>query len=76
MQEEIGVRVEPGRLLMTQTKHDGGLRLFCWSAIIIAGRVTPNPLEIADARWMTPGEIRRASGVLPGTTAILDAIGL
>ena len=76
MQEEIGVRVEPGRLLMTQTKHNGGLRLHCWSASIIEGSVTPNSKEIADTKWMTPDEIRTASGVLPGTTAILDTIGL
>ena len=75
MREELNVVVEPGERLMTQTKHDGQLVLHCWSATIVSGRPTPNPLEVADVRWLTPAEIRSQAGLLPGTTEILDAIG-
>ena len=75
MHEELNVVVEPGERLMTQTKHDGCLVLHCWSATIVSGRPTPNPLEVADVRWLTPAEIRSQAGLLPGTTEILDAIG-
>lgn len=76
MREEILVEVTPGRLLMTQTKHNGALVLHCWSAEIHAGHPTPNPREIADIQWMNPAQVRALHGVLPGTTEILDAIGL
>jgi (d)CTP diphosphatase len=76
MREEVHLEVRPGRHLMTQTKHDGKLVLYCWSAEIISGEARPNPLEVAEIAWMTPQEIRTRDGVLPGTTAILDAIGL
>lgn len=76
MQEEIHVEVEPGELLMTQTKHDGALVLYCWSAMIRSGTPRPNLREIADLRWLTPHEIRTMPQVLPGTTDILDVIGL
>ena len=76
MREEINVDVTPGEYLMTQTKHGGRLVLHCWSAAIPAGEPAPNPAEIAAILWMTPAEIRAKSSVLPGTTAILDAIGL
>lgn len=76
MQEELAIAVEPGELLMTQTKHDGRLVLYCWSAMIVGGQLTANPKEVAEARWMTPGEVRAMAGVLPGTTDILKTIGL
>ncbi|MBN2561581.1 MAG: NUDIX domain-containing protein [Phycisphaerae bacterium] len=76
MREELSLEVEPGEFLMTQTKHEGRLVLHCWSAVIVDGEPIANPKEIAGAVWMTPEEIRRKDGVLPGTTDILDAIGL
>jgi (d)CTP diphosphatase len=76
MSEELNVEVTPGEYLMTQTKHSGRLVLHCWSAAIATGEPTPNPREIAAIVWMTPREIRDKEGVLPGTTAILDALGM
>jgi len=76
VQEELDLEVEPGEHLMTQTKHDGRLVLYCWSASIVCGEPIANPKEIADIVWMTPEEIRAKDGVLPGTTDILNAIGL
>lgn len=74
MQEELSLDVAPGKRLMTQTKHEGRLILYCWSATILSGNPTANPKEIADFRWLTSAEIRAMPGVLPGTTDILDTI--
>ena len=74
--EEVNLEVRPGRHLMTQTKHDGKLVLYCWSAEILGGEPLANPMEVAAIEWMMPEEIRAREGVLPGTTAILDSIGL
>jgi 8-oxo-dGTP diphosphatase/(d)CTP diphosphatase len=76
MREELNLSVRPGEYLMTQTKHDGRLILHCWSATIPEGEPVANPSEVADLAWLTPVEIRAKDGVLLGTTAILDAIGL
>lgn len=76
MREEVHLEIAPGKLLMTQTKHDGRLVLYCWSATILSGEPRPNPSEVAQIEWLTPTEIRTKSGVLAGTTDILDAIGL
>ena len=76
MREELNVEVLPGEYLMTQTKHGGRLVLHCWSATIPSNEPTATPAEIAAILWMTPAEIRAKQGVLPGTTAILDGIGL
>jgi 8-oxo-dGTP diphosphatase len=76
VREEVGLVVRPGRLLMTQTKHAGKLVLYCWSAEILSGELVPHPQEIAEIAWMTPDEVRVKEGVLPGTTDILDSLGL
>lgn len=76
MREELAIEVMPGELLMTQTKHGGRLVLYCWSAAILSGTLTANPLEVAEFRWMTPAEVRSKEGILPGTADILEAIGL
>ena len=76
MREELDLLVQPGKLLMTQTKHEGRLVLYCWSAEIVGGVLAANPKEVAEARWMTPAEVRVMEGVLPGTCEILETIGL
>lgn len=76
LQEELALTVEPGKHLMTQTKHDGRLVLYCWSAKILSGDPTPAPQEVAEFEWMSPGDIRLREKVLHGTTDILDSIGL
>lgn len=73
MHEELSVDVEPGGCVMTQTKHDGGLILYCWSARILRGTPTPNPREIADVRWLSVDAIREMPDLLPGTMEILEA---
>jgi 8-oxo-dGTP pyrophosphatase MutT (NUDIX family) len=74
--EELNLEIEPGELLTTQTKHDGRLILYCWSARMLSPEPRPNPLEVADCAWLTPEEIRAKPGVLPGTAEILEQLGL
>lgn len=76
MREELHLDVRPGRYLTTQVKRDGALVLHCWSASVEGDEPEPNPAEIAEVVWMAPHDIRRWDGVLDGTTAILDVIGL
>jgi len=76
LQEELSLIVEPCKHLMTQTKHDGRLVLYCWSARILSGEPVPSPKEVAEVEWMSPQAVRTRDKVLHGTTDILDLIGL
>ncbi|MBK8270737.1 MAG: NUDIX domain-containing protein [Planctomycetes bacterium] len=75
MREELNAEVTPGELLTTQTKHDGRLILYFWSADLITPEPAPNPREVACIEWLKPDEIRCKEGVLPGTSEVLTAIG-
>ncbi len=76
MREELNADVAPGELLMTQTKHDGRLILYCWSADLLTPEPHPNPAEVAQLAWLTPDEVRGRPGILPGTPEILAHIGM
>ncbi|MBX3396796.1 MAG: NUDIX domain-containing protein [Phycisphaerae bacterium] len=71
MREELDAEILPGRLLMTQTKHEGRLILYCWSAQLLSDSIRPNPREVAQFDWLTPVQIRDKDGILPGTAEIL-----
>lgn len=71
MREELDADVRPGQLLMTQTKHDGRLILYCWSAKLLSDNIRPNPQEVAQFDWLTPAQIREKDGILPGTADIV-----
>lgn len=75
MREELNAEVTPGKLLTTQTKHDGRLILYFWSANMVTPEPVPNPREVACIEWLTGDEIRLKVGILPGTLDVLTAIG-
>ncbi len=59
LQEELGVTVDPGRVLLT-TDHaytDRRVRIAFLEARIVAG--DPVALEVADFRWVSVGELTR-----------------
>lgn len=66
MNEELGARIRPLRRFHVLRKHAGRLVLACWSARLTRGRLRPNPDEVADLRWMTPGQLHG----MPRTRAI------
>src|SRR5262245_8328322 len=59
MREELGLMVQPQQRVFLLRKHSDRLVLHCWTARIVAGDVIPNPAEVAEARWLTPAQIRR-----------------
>lgn len=88
IREELGLLVRPEHRLMVMSKRGGKLLLHWWSATIVGGALAPNPAEVADARWMTPAEIRAwpqtecvpppgsSPHLIVGSVAILDWLGV
>jgi 8-oxo-dGTP diphosphatase len=76
MEEEIAAAVEPCERLMVQTKYDGRLVLYWWSATLLPCELRANPAEVAEMKWLTPEEVRGLPDAIPGTNAIFDHIGL
>lgn len=63
--EELSIRVAPGRHVWSWTSNDGGLELQWWTAEIVNGTIHPDPDEVADWRWVKPVDL----GTLPGLLA-------
>lgn len=88
MNEELGLMVAPIERACTLRKRAGRLVLFCWTAHITGGELTPNPAEVSDARWVTPRVLRTwpitrvampdggAPHLIAGSLTILNRLGL
>jgi 8-oxo-dGTP diphosphatase len=72
MAEELGITVRPVEQVWRWTREDGKLLLDWWRVEAGSDRLRPNPAEVAEARWLTPAEIRKLPDVLPGLLEFLD----
>ena len=72
MAEELGLSVQPVERIWRWSGRDGKLVLDWWLVEASGDRLEPNPAEVAEARWMTPAEIRQIPEVLPGLLEFLD----
>ena len=72
--EEVGGLISPVRRIWEYLRPDGRLRLYWWSAELLAGELQPNPAEIAELRWCTPAEMRALPGLLPNNLEFLDHV--
>lgn len=74
MQEELNVDVTPGELLMVMKNPERKLVLYCVAATLNGHEPRPNPAEVAQCKWLTPDEIERMDGFLPGTMEIVRKV--
>lgn len=74
MREELGIRVRPGRRVWTWHREHPPLDLHCWTADLLDADVHPNPIEVAEVRWLTGDEIRALPGLLPSCTDLLNVL--
>ncbi len=63
--EELGLEVRAIQEVWTCTTDDGRYRLRWWLARIVGGELTPDPLEVTEARWVTPDEYLALSPGFP-----------
>ncbi len=73
LREELDVTVVPCRELWQWIRPDGQLLLYWWLADLSESeRVTPNPAEVAEARWVTASEFHTLHPVLESNLLFLE----
>ncbi|MFQ5489470.1 MAG: NUDIX domain-containing protein [Phycisphaerae bacterium] len=74
MAEEVGLTVRAVEQLWRSSRQDGDGRLVLdwWRVEALAGRVKPDPAEVAEARWVTADQIRANPDILPGMLEFLN----
>ena len=57
MHEELGVAIEPQRCVWEWDHPDRPLKLWGWTASLLATTFVPEPREVDEVLWLTPDEI-------------------
>lgn len=74
LREELNIQVEPVQRLGAIKLPETGYVLVAWMVKQVHGSILPNPLEIAEYRWLLPAEIRKLDGGLPSNEIVLTLL--
>ncbi|MEU9468599.1 NUDIX domain-containing protein [Streptomyces avermitilis] len=74
VREEVGLDVSPLRKVWECPTDDGHFRLHWWTAEPGTGEVVPDPGEVAEARWVTPGEFLAMEPVFDGDREFFERV--
>ncbi|MDN3022333.1 NUDIX domain-containing protein [Streptomyces sp. S.PB5] len=74
VREEVGLTVEPLAKVWQSETDDGRFRLHWWTARAETGEVIPDPVEVAEARWITPEEFPALTPIFEGDLEFFDQI--
>ena len=72
--EEVGLTVSAGAKVWESETDDGSFRLHWWTADAADGEVVPDPVEVAEARWVTPEEFLALVPVFDGDREFFERI--
>ncbi|MFR0353819.1 NUDIX domain-containing protein [Streptomyces sediminimaris] len=72
--EEVGLTVCPGAKVWESETDDGCYRLHWWTADADSGEVVPDPVEVAETRWVTPTEFLALEPVFDGDREFFERI--
>ena len=72
--EEVGLTVSAGAKVWESETDDGLFRLHWWTADADRGEVVPDPVEVAEARWVTPEEFLTLDPVFEGDREFFERI--
>jgi 8-oxo-dGTP pyrophosphatase MutT (NUDIX family) len=61
--EELGLDVRPRAKVWECPTDDGRYTLHWWTADVVGGALAPDLGEVAEVRWVTPGEFQRLAPV-------------
>ncbi|MGW1748470.1 NUDIX domain-containing protein [Streptomyces sp. NPDC002092] len=74
VREEVGLTVSPLAKVWESETDDGLFRLHWWTADATTGEIVPDPVEVAEARWVTPEEFLALSPVFDGDREFFERI--
>ncbi|MEU5889486.1 NUDIX domain-containing protein [Streptomyces sp. NPDC047461] len=74
VREEVGLTVVPLAKVWESETDDGRYRLHWWTARADEGEVVPDPVEVAEARWITPEEFPALDPIFEGDLEFFDRI--
>ncbi|MFV8188911.1 NUDIX domain-containing protein [Streptomyces sp. AF1B] len=72
--EEVGLTVSPGAKVWESETDDGTFVLYWWTADASDGEVVPDPVEVAETRWVTPQEFLALDPVFEGDREFFEQI--
>jgi len=72
--EELGLVAWPVAKVWECDTDDGSYRLHWWTAELAAGDPLPEPGEVAEVRWLVPGEFRRLTPTFAGDHEFFDRV--
>ena len=74
VREEVGLTVSPLAKVWESETDDGLFRLHWWTADATTGEVVPDPVEVAETRWVTPEEFLALTPVFDGDREFFQRI--
>ncbi|MCI3275860.1 NUDIX domain-containing protein [Streptomyces cylindrosporus] len=74
VQEEVGLSVSPGAKVWESETDDGRFRLHWWTADAHQGEIVPDPVEVAETRWVTPEEFLALTPLFEGDREFFEDI--
>lgn len=72
--EELGIEIEPLRLIWQYDLPDRPWRLHAWLVAHTSGDIVPNPAEVAQVLWMTLDEAAAHPDALPTMPLLCAAL--
>ena len=74
VREEVGLTVSPLAKVWESETDDGLFRLHWWTADATTGEILPDPVEVAETRWVTPEEFLALTPVFDGDREFFERI--
>ncbi|MGW2570180.1 NUDIX domain-containing protein [Streptomyces sp. NPDC001537] len=74
VREEVGLTVSPLAKVWESETDDGLFRLHWWTADATTGEIVPDPVEVAETRWVTPEEFLALTPVFDGDREFFERI--
>lgn len=73
VREELGLEIQPVKVVWRWERPDGTLILHWWRALPVDGGfvLRPDTAEVADVRWVSPSRLLQMSPVLESNLAFL-----
>lgn len=74
VREEVGLVVRPVAKVWECDTDDGAFRLHWWTAQLLGGELSLDPVEVSEARWLSPGEYERLAPTFAGDHEFFDRV--